>query len=194
MADEKDVKKENDSGQEKTDEKPAGKRGGGRLLQLIVVGVIVALCAGAGFGVGRLLGGLRKAAPVQTSQDQQSIVEQLGANAPPENPQNVWYYPMDPVVANLDEPGVKRYVRAALTLAVSRQLDQKKGSSFLDEKKPLLTNWLTIYLASLGIDETRGDKNLKRIQSQITDTFNEKLFPDSKPQIEGILFREFAVQ
>ena len=57
-----------------------------------------------------------------------------------------------------------------------------------------MTNWLTIYLASLGIDETRGDKNLKRIQSQITDTFNEKLFPDAKPQIEGILFREFAVQ
>jgi flagellar basal body-associated protein FliL len=194
MADEKDVKKENDSGQEKTDEKSAGKRTGGRFLQLIVIGVIVAFCGGAGFGVGRLLGGLRKAEPAQTSKEQQAIPEEPGADAPPGNSQNVWYYSLHPVVANLDEPGVKRYVRAALTLAVNHQLDPKKGVAFFDEKKPLLTNWLTIYLASLGIDETRGDKNLKRIQSQILDTFNAKLFPDAKPQIEGILFREFAVQ
>jgi hypothetical protein len=73
-------------------------------------------------------------------------------------------------------------------------MDQKKGEAFFKEKEPLLTNWLTIYLASLGIEDIRGDKNLRRIQSEMMDTFNQKLFPDARPQIEGILFREFAVQ
>ena len=57
-----------------------------------------------------------------------------------------------------------------------------------------MTNWLTIYLASLSLGDIRGDKNLRRIQSQITDAFNEILFPDAKPQIENVLFKEFPIQ
>jgi len=77
---------------------------------------------------------------------------------------------------------------------MSSEVDEKKGVVFLDEKKPILTSWLTIYLAGLSLEDTRGDRNLKRIQSQVLDTFNEKLFPDSKPQIRNVLFKEFAVQ
>jgi len=73
-------------------------------------------------------------------------------------------------------------------------VDEKEGTTFLNEKKPLLTNWLTVYLASLSLEDIRGDANLKSIQSQILDAFNEKLFPDSKPKIKHILFKEFAVQ
>ena len=54
--------------------------------------------------------------------------------------------------------------------------------------------WLTVYLASLHLEDIRGDNNLKRIQSQVMDAFNEKLFPDSKPKIKNVLFKEFAVQ
>jgi hypothetical protein len=64
----------------------------------------------------------------------------------------------------------------------------------LTQKKPLLINLLTIYLAGLDVEATRGDKNLKKIQTEISDTFNEKLFPDGKPLIKGILLKEFAVQ
>jgi flagellar basal body-associated protein FliL len=73
-------------------------------------------------------------------------------------------------------------------------VDEKDGNVFLDEKKPIITNWLTVYLASLSLGDIRGESNLKRIQSQILDAFNEKLFPDSKPKIKNILFKEFAVQ
>jgi flagellar basal body-associated protein FliL len=106
----------------------------------------------------------------------------------------VWYYDLEPVVANLDEPNVTRYVRAVLTLEMSADVDEKKGRTFLDEKKPVLTNWLSIYLASLSIEDIRGERNLKSIQSQILDVFNEKVFPNSKPQIKQVLFREFAIQ
>ena len=76
----------------------------------------------------------------------------------------------------------------------SVDVDVKEGTAFIDEKKPILTNWLTVYLASLHLEDIRGDSNLKRIQSQVMDAFNEKLFPDSKPKIKNVLFKEFAVQ
>ena len=112
----------------------------------------------------------------------------------PDDSQKGWYYSLEPVVANLDVPDVTRYVRATLILEISPDLDEKEGLVFLDEKKPILTNWLTVYLASLSIDDIRGESSLKRIQAQILDAFNEKLFPDSKPKIKHILFKEFAVQ
>jgi flagellar basal body-associated protein FliL len=73
-------------------------------------------------------------------------------------------------------------------------LQQKKGGAFLTEKNPILKNWLTIYLASQTVEDMRGDRNLKRIQSEILEALNEKLFPNAKPQIKRVLFKEFAIQ
>ena len=97
-------------------------------------------------------------------------------------------------VANLNEPSVTRYVRASLTLEMSSDMDVEKGAVFLDEKKPILINWLTVYLSSLGLEDIRGDKNLRSIQSHVRDAFNEQLFPDSKSQIKQVLIKEFPVQ
>ncbi|HUT30648.1 MAG TPA: flagellar basal body-associated FliL family protein [Sedimentisphaerales bacterium] len=195
MADGKDIEKQQDTEQEKTDEKTAKKPRIRDFLPWIIMVAVVVSCAGVGFGVGRLLGCLHKTETAGHAREAYPAQEdKLSPETSRKDSDKVWYYNLEPVVANLDEPGVKRYVRATLTLAISSQTDPKKGVAFFDEKKPLLTNGLTIYLASLGLDDIRGDKNLKRVQSQILDTFNEKLFPDIKPQIEGILFREFAVQ
>jgi flagellar basal body-associated protein FliL len=77
---------------------------------------------------------------------------------------------------------------------MSADMDVKEGTAFLDEKKPIFINWLTVYLSSLNLEDIRGDKNLRSIQSHIRDAFNEKLFPDSKSQIKQVLIKEFAVQ
>ena len=77
---------------------------------------------------------------------------------------------------------------------MSSELDAKKGTAFLDEKRPILINWLTVYLSSLGLEDIRGDNNLRSIQSHIRDAFNEELFPDSKSQILQVLIKEFPVQ
>jgi flagellar basal body-associated protein FliL len=98
------------------------------------------------------------------------------------------------VIANLNEPGVSRYVRASFTLEMSGETDQKKGSALLDEKKPILTDMLFVYLSSLSLRDIQGDKNLKSVQSRVRELFNEKLFPDSKPQIKRVLIKEFPVQ
>jgi len=167
----------------------------GRLLPKIILAVVLLVLAGAGFTLGRLFAGSRTSQTSGASEkDQSAQVEKLEAKGSADDAQKSWYYDLDPVIANLDVADVTRYVRASLTLEVSSEVDEKKGTAFLDEKKPILTNWLTVYLASLGLDDIRGDSSLKRVQSQVLDGFNEKLFPDSKPKIKHILFKEFAVQ
>jgi len=101
---------------------------------------------------------------------------------------------LEPVIVNLNVSDATRYVKASLTLEVSFEVNEKKGTVFLDEKKHILTNLLTVYFASLGLEDITGDSNLRRIQSKVLDASNEKLFPDSKSKIKCILFREFAVQ
>ncbi|MHC4570546.1 MAG: flagellar basal body-associated FliL family protein [Planctomycetota bacterium] len=187
--DEKAVK--TDENPEKTDEKAPG----GGILPWIIMAVIVAVCAGAGFGLGRLFARPRIPETAETSQeDKPAPPQELRPDDSATDAKTNWYYDFEPVVANLDVPGVTRYVRATLTLEISRDVDKNKGTDFINEKKPVLTNWLTIYLASLTLEDIRGNRNLKRIQSHILDAFNEKLFPDAKPQIKHILFKEFAIQ
>lgn len=202
MADTDDVKeKENaedskEQEKEQTDGKKASKSG---MLLWIILAVAVLLCAAMGFGLGRLFAGSNKREPVAASeptaspeQTNNATMDILDSSA--EGSQKLWYYDLEPVVANLNEPDVTRYIRVALTLQISPDVDQGKGTAFLEEKKLLLANWTTLYLAGLSIEDIRGEKNLVRIQSQICDMFNERLFPNARGQIKNVLFREFAIQ
>jgi flagellar basal body-associated protein FliL len=194
MADEDDAKQQEQ--QEKEDLKAGSgdkKPSGGRL-QWIIIAVVVIAGAGSGFALGRLLGAPGKTEPAQGRQTQPDDLTANASDLTGGKSQESWYYDLAPVVANLDEPGVTRYIRLTLTLQINSEIDVKKGTAFIEEKKPILTNWLTIYLAGLSLEDIRGDRNLKHIQSQIVDAFNEKLFPDAKPQIKTILFKEFAIQ
>lgn len=197
MADADDTKeKEKKEKQEATKTEAGDKKSlVGRLLPKIMVAVVVVIFASAGFTLGRLFAGSGAAqTPGASEQEQSAQVEKLEAKDSADDDKKTWFFDLEPVVANLDVADVIRYVRASLTLEVSSEVDEKKGTAYLNEKKPILTNWLTVYLASLGLDDIRGDRSLKRIQSQVLDAFNEKLFPDSKPKIKRILFKEFAVQ
>ena len=101
---------------------------------------------------------------------------------------------MEPVVANLNEPGVSRYARVGLTLEMDTSMEQKAGAVFLDEKKPLLKHWLTLYLSNQTLEDIRGEKRLRHVQAQISDSFNQGLFPDGKPHIKRVLFKELSIQ
>ena len=208
MADKDEIKqKETQEKQEKKEDKKGDKKEGKkteagekkslviRFLPKVIIVVVVVIFAGAGFTFARLLAGSSTDQTLRASENGQSPdLENIKAKGSEADSQKSWYYHLEPVIANLNVADVTRYVKASLTLEVSSELNEKKGTAFLDEKKPILTNWLTVYLASLSLDDIRGDSNLKRIQSQVLDAFNEKLFPDSKPIIKNILFKEFAVQ
>ena len=197
MADEDDAKQqETQEKQDATKTESSDKKSlVGRFLPWIIMAVVVVVFAGAGLTLGRIFAGSKTSqTPGVPGQDQSAQVENLEAKGSSADNQKTWYYDLEPVVANLNVTDVTRYVRASLILEVSSEVDEQKGKAFFAEKKPILTNWLTVYLASLGLEDIRGDMKLKRIQSQVLDAFNEKLFPDSKPKIKSILFKEFAVQ
>ena len=155
--------------------------------------IVVGLCAGVGLGLGKILAGTsdNKTADANEITKEDAKMEKLDLGA---DTGKFWYYDLEPsVVANLNEPGVTRYVSASLTLQMSTA-NEKEARAYLDEKTPILRNWLYIFLSGLTLENIQGDKNLKSIQSQICDGFNKELFPDSKPQIKQILIREFPVQ
>lgn len=165
-----------------------------RFLPWVILTCIILFCAAVGLGLGRLFAISRTLKLPHTgslpNEEKQLNIEELTTR----DAGKVWYYDLDPVVANLNEPGVTRYVRATFILEMNSEIDQKKGTRFLDEKKPIMINLLTVYLSSLGLEDIRGDKNLRRIQSHVCNAFNESLFPDSKPQINHVLIKEFPVQ
>jgi flagellar basal body-associated protein FliL len=197
MADADDKKQQEKKKEQATEKSEADDKKSlvARLLPVIIIAVVIVVFAGAGFTLGRLFAGSgAPRTPGASEQDQSAQGNQLEAKDSAADSQQTWYYHLEPVVANLDVTDVTRYVRAALTLEISSEVDEKKGTAFLDEKKPVLTNWLTVYLASLSLDDIRGNSSLKRIQSQVLDAFNQELFPDSTPKIKHVLFKEFAVQ
>ena len=195
MADADDIKEQDEQEEQKDPkaEKSDKKSLIARFLPWIIMVVVVLICAGAGLSVGRLFAGsdTPEATESDSKPDEPTQADNLKAD---DDSAKVWYYDLDPVVANLNEPSVTRYVRATLTLEMSADMSEKKGTIFLDEKKPILINWLTVYLSSLTLEDVRGDNNLRSIQSHIRDAFNEELFPDSKSQIKKVLIKEVPVQ
>ena len=160
-----------------------------KILPWLIPTVVVLVFAAGGFLVGRVFG-TRGQAQTAAGTEPPSPAESV----PALKSGGSWYYELDPVVVNLNEPGVTRYVRTGLTLEVSGAMDEKDARPFLDQKKPLMKHWLTLFLSNQTIEDTRGEKNLMRMETQISDTFNANLFPGSKPRVKSILFREFAIQ
>lgn len=199
------------SEEKKTDTKPAGSK----LMPIILIAVVVIVCLGGGYMIGRIIlsgptsakaASTAEQTPVKETHGEKSKEKEHGkakegekghskehAKTPPDGVAP-WVFELEPVIANLDEPGVTRYVRATLILEMNAAFDQEKGMATLDEKKALLRDWLAIYLAGCTLEETRGSKNLVRIKAEIRDAFNDYLFKNSKPMVESILLKEFAVQ
>lgn len=161
-----------------------------------MLAAVVAGTLSGGFALCQLLGGTDETCPAaqvapakSAEQNFDAFLSQNGKNQP------AWIYDgLEPVVCNLDEPGVTRYVRVTISLEMRPEMDRAKGEPYLDERKLILRDWLTTYFAGLSLEDVRGSRNLEKIKRQIQEQFNEMLFPNSRPYIQRVLFREFAVQ
>ena len=191
MADQENV----ENSEKNTQKETAPKKGGlGKLLPWLVPAVTLVLCAGAGFAIRRFFGTQGSAQNVAAAEpaeiaaaDQQPPLNATDTDA-------TWYYDLDAVVANLNEPNVTRYVRVTLTLELGNGMAEKDGVPHLDQRKPLLKNWLTLFMSNQTIEDIRGERNLRQVQAQIADMFNQGLFPNSKPCIKRVLFKELSIQ
>ncbi len=164
-----------------------------KILPLLIVGGVVVVFASAGFLVGRLFGTRGQAQTAAAAQPAEPQTPPVDPD-PAANKDEGWFFELEPVVVNLNEPGVTRYVRISLTLEVASSWVQEEAKLVLDQKKPLLKHWLTLYLSNQTIEDTRGKTNLVRMQSNISDIFNQGLFPNGQPRVMNVLFKEFAIQ
>jgi flagellar FliL protein len=169
------------------------KGGLGKIMPWLIPALTLLVCAGAGFTISRMFGaaGGRTASAAQERPAEAAVEPQPSPEAAKGE---TWYYDLDAVIANLNEPGVTRYVRVALTVEVGNGLAEEPGKVFLDRKKPLMKHWLTLYLSNQTVDGIRGERNLRLVQSQIAEALNQGLFPDSKPKIVRVLFKELSIQ
>jgi len=106
------------------------------------------------------------------------------------------YVELEPVIVNLNEPRLLRYVRATVLLEIESgdKKQVKEVQDLLERRKLVLKNRLTHYLSDHSPDEVRGDKALRHMERQILEDINAELWPNSKGMIHDVLFKEFAVQ
>jgi flagellar basal body-associated protein FliL len=105
-----------------------------------------------------------------------------------------WYFKLDPVVSNLDEPGALRYIRLVVYLEIDGSAVQEECTKHIEARKPVMINWLQLYMAGRSLEEVKGEKNLKVMQAQILEGVNQILFPDAKSLVKGVLFGEINIQ
>ncbi len=193
MADTDDEKKKEDT---KAEEDEQSQQAGTTIsiLTWIIMAVVVVLFVGSGFVLGRLFAGSPSPEASESSQENTPTEEIVPDNSETGS-KGTWYYnDLESVVVNPDEPGATRFVRVGLILEISSGLSEDKAKELIEAKKPPLINWLNLYFKSLTLDKMENERDMKRILSQICDSFNEILFPDAKPQIKRILIREFNIQ
>ena len=189
-----DVNEHSSPSQVPLPEPPPARGMQGKITPWLITALTVLVCAGAGFGVGRMFGTRGKAQTASAASETTPAEKSHGKSKSESESSEPWFYDIEPIVANLNEPGVTRYVRVALTLEMGNGMEPVAGKEFLDQKKPLLKHWLTLYLSNQTLEGIRGEKNLRQVQTQMTDALNQGLFPDDKPQILDVLFKELSIQ
>ena len=160
-------------------------------LLLLCAGVVI-MAAGAGYGLGMLMKGPKAAEAAPPAKAAAPTPAPSGSAAEAKPKDEFVYYDFDPIVANLDEPRLARYVRVVITLAIRPQ-DAEAAKIILDKKKPELKNWVTVFFASCTLEQIRGSANLNRLRREILDALSEQLWPDQKSPIHQVLFKEIAV-
>lgn len=182
MADE-EIKEES-----KDKEAKSGKKGG--LLGWAITFGVAVICAVGGYGLSGLFA---KVAPSKTDQvDEAKKAEELKYLA--ENPDKAWTFELDPITSNLNERGATRMIQVTVIIELSDRMDKTKGQEFLNDKVIRLRDWLGTYLAGLKLEQVSGSSNQTRMKVDISENFNEILFPDTKPLIQKVYLKDFIIQ
>jgi len=167
---------------------------GGALLSWLMPVLAAVLCAGGGFAAGRLFGASGNTQNVSAAESPSVEAEVNPQNVDDADADPVWFFDMESIVANLNEPGGTRYVRVGLTLGIGRGLKEKEGQPLLERKLPFLKNWLTLFMANQTVNDVTGEANLRKVQDQITDAFNKGVFGNGQSHIKQVYFKELSIQ
>lgn len=130
----------------------------------------------------------------------QSLTKDSGTGSPPESEHRTpdksgyEYVPFGTVVANLSEERLTRYLKATITLKVSKQGVAPLQQMLEGNRKAIFQDWLLLYLSDRQMDEVRGAAAVAKLQSDIQDGFNSILAEHGNVRVEDILFTELNIQ
>lgn len=166
------------------------------ILRLSLLVGIVCIGVTGGYAVGKLFNS--PGSPEDPSQPEQVVDKTADDKTSDESSEKddeeeMVYLDFEPITVNLNEPRLGRYVRATLVLAMTVE-NSTVVMGVIEKRMPELKNWLTLYLSGCTLEKVRGPSNLNRIRREILDSFNQQLWPDQKPMISQVLFKEFAIQ
>ena len=165
---------ENEPTNDGGDEAPSGSK---RWLVMVLAVVAAAGGAAGGYVVGGLI-----AAPSEASAAADAT------QAEPSEPEYA-YLEVGPVSGNLNDPRMGRVFKVTLRVKARKDVFGRVERAIGDHE-PELHDWLMGYFASCTMDEVVGGQNFNRIRREIREAFNARLWPDGKPLIDDVLFKD----
>lgn len=161
------------------EEQAPAKKGPGLMIWILVS----AVSAGAGFAVPTFLSG-------KSHSDGHESEEAAAAKETEVRSAEV---PFQPVVVNLNEGTLTRFLRLKFSLLVN-SADEKKVTEAVEAKRLVLNSWVLSHLADKQIAEIRGTAGQNMVRREILEKFNSLLFADGYDRVTDVLFEEFNVQ
>lgn len=96
-------------------------------------------------------------------------------------------YSMGEFIANLNEPGYKRYIKATIYFGC----DSRKLQEELEEKKPQIRNAINNILRSKKLEEVGSVENMEAVTNEMKNKVNEIL---TIGKVENIYFSDILIQ
>ncbi len=101
---------------------------------------------------------------------------------------------IDPIVANLDEGRLTRYIRVSIVLSIE---DGQKQSALtaLAEIDPKIKDWIYGFLSDKTLDDVRGRDNQQKLRVDIQAGINSQLKSAGYSEFaKAVLFDEINIQ
>ena len=156
-----------------------------RIIRLAVMLVLLIGSAAAGGLLGNFLGNKEDQAP--TAQVPEEVPLELGA------PEYTYYEDFPAITVTLNEPRGDRFLKAAVLFKI-RTADFPQSQQLIERDKRELVGWTIRTLSDLRIEDVKGEKNINRILRQLEESFNQKLWPDSRGRIQQVIVKDWAIQ
>lgn len=164
----------------------AGPKGGPMIW--VVLAVVLVIGAGGGFLASRMM----DTGPSEVGAEEPAPMP-VGVPQPRANSGEMGFFQFESITVNLNEERLRRFIRAKISLAIEKD-ELGEATKLLEQRMEQVKSWLNIYLAGCTLEDVRGPKNLRRIQREIAEMLNERLWPDRKPVIREVLLNEWQVQ
>ncbi|MBI5723552.1 MAG: flagellar basal body-associated FliL family protein [Planctomycetes bacterium] len=172
------------------------------LFMLVAALAAVVIGTGAGFGVGKIMGGSSDGGETAKPPDSGGGGHggggggEHGGERPKEPPGKFIYLDLEPITGMINHPTMNRYIRLGITLKMKTDNSAEVEAS-VKKMSPEIKNEITTYMSGFTVEDiSKGTPQfLNKIRRELCEKFNQILWPNpQKFLIEEVLLKEFVLQ